>query len=103
MVLAAVAAGATAAAKDTASQAVRDAYAGLKALVNKRFEKKPQAEMALAEYEGAHRADPSSAYALGNIASLSWYLGKLDKARKYYMLTELASTDRSMTTHTEVY
>ena len=46
MVLAAVAAGATAAAKDTASQAVRDAYAGLKALVNKRFEKKPQAEMA---------------------------------------------------------
>ncbi len=51
MVLAALAAGATAAAQDTASQAVKDAYAGLKALVKKRFEKKPQAEMALAEYE----------------------------------------------------
>jgi len=52
VVLAALAAGATAAAKDSASQAVKDAYDGLKALVKKRFEKKkPQAEMALAEYE----------------------------------------------------
>src|SRR2546421_13060384 len=51
VVLAALAAGAPAATKDTASQAVKDAYAGLKALLKKRFEKKPQAEMALAEYE----------------------------------------------------
>src|SRR5260221_5729544 len=51
VVLAALAAGATAAAKDAASQAVEDAYTGLKALVKKRFEKKPQAEMVLAEYE----------------------------------------------------
>ena len=51
VVLAALAAGTTAATKDTASQAVKDAYAGLKALVKKRFEKRPQAEMALAEYE----------------------------------------------------
>ena len=51
VVLAALAAGATAAAQDTASQAVKDAYAGLKALVKKRFNQKPQAEMALAEYE----------------------------------------------------
>ena len=51
MVLAALAAGATAAVQDTTSQAVKDAYAALKALVKKRFEKKPQAEMALAEYE----------------------------------------------------
>jgi len=51
LVLAALATGVTAAAQDTASQAVKDAYAGLKALVKKRFEKKPQAEMALAEYE----------------------------------------------------
>src|SRR5260370_3761207 len=50
-VLAAVAAGATAEVQDTALQAVKDAYAALKALVKKRFEKKPQAEMALAEYE----------------------------------------------------
>jgi len=52
VVLAALAAVATAAAKDSASQALKDAYDGLKALVQKRFEKKkPQAEMALAEYE----------------------------------------------------
>jgi len=51
LVLAALATGVTAAAQDTASQAVKDAYAGLKALVKKHFEKKPQAEMALAEYE----------------------------------------------------
>jgi len=50
VILAALAAGASAATKDTASQAVKDAYAGLKALVKKHFEKKPQAEMALAEY-----------------------------------------------------
>jgi hypothetical protein len=51
VVLAALAAGAIAAAKDTASQAIKDAYAGLKALVKKRFVGKPQAEMALTEYE----------------------------------------------------
>jgi hypothetical protein len=51
VVLAALAAGATAAARDTASQAVKDAYAGLTALVKKRFDQKPQAEMTLTEYE----------------------------------------------------
>src|SRR6266566_3615302 len=51
VVLAALAAGAATAAKDTASQAVKDAYSGLRALVKNRFEKKPQAEVALAEYE----------------------------------------------------
>jgi hypothetical protein len=51
VVLAAMAAGATAATKDTASQAVKDAYADLKALVKKRFEKRHQADMVLAEYE----------------------------------------------------
>lgn len=51
IILAALTAGASAAAKDTASQAIKDTYAGLKKLVLKRFEKKPQAEMALEEYE----------------------------------------------------
>jgi hypothetical protein len=37
---------------NTTKQATKkDAYAGLKALVKKRFEKKPQAEMSLVEYE----------------------------------------------------
>lgn len=51
VLLAALAAGATAATKDTASQAVKDAYTGLKMLIQKRFADKPKAEMALAEYE----------------------------------------------------
>jgi hypothetical protein len=51
LVLAALATGASAAAKDTASQAIKDAYTGLKALISKRFAQKPQAKMALAEYE----------------------------------------------------
>ena len=51
LILAALAAGALAATKDTASQAIKDTYTGLKTLVLKHFAKKPQAEMALQEYE----------------------------------------------------
>ena len=39
LILAALVAGATAATKDTASAAVKDAYEGLKALIKKKFEK----------------------------------------------------------------
>ncbi len=67
------------------------------------YRRQGEYEKALEYYEGAYRADTTSAYALGNVASLSWYLGKLDKARKYYLLTELASMDSTTTTHTEVY
>ena len=53
LIIGALAAGATAAAKDTASQAVKDAYAGLKTLIQRRFvEKKiPEGEIALKKYE----------------------------------------------------
>ncbi len=51
IMLAALAAGAAAAAKDTASQVIKDAYTGLKVLIQRRFANKPQAEMALTEYE----------------------------------------------------
>ena len=51
LVLTALAAGALAATKDTTSQAIKDAYTGLKMLISKRFEKKPQAQMTLREYE----------------------------------------------------
>jgi tetratricopeptide (TPR) repeat protein len=67
------------------------------------YRRKGEYEKALEYYEGAYRANLTSSYALGNVASLSWYLGKLDKARQYYMLTELASTDRSITTNAKVY
>lgn len=51
MIVAALAAGATEATKDTVSQVVKDAYAGLKALIQRRFANKPQAELALVEFE----------------------------------------------------
>jgi len=51
VILAALAAGALAAVKDTASQVVKDTYAGLKALVQKRLAGKPEAETALAQHE----------------------------------------------------
>jgi hypothetical protein len=53
LIIGALAAGASAAAKDTASQAVKDAYAGLKTLIQQRFaeRKTPEGEMALAKYE----------------------------------------------------
>ncbi len=54
--LAALAAGVTAGVGDAASAAVKDAYAGLKALVQRRFAGDPKAEETLAEYE----ADPDT-------------------------------------------
>ncbi len=53
LITGALAAGATAAAKDTASRAVKDAYAGLKALIVRKFsaKEKPEGETALKKYE----------------------------------------------------
>ena len=50
LILAALAAGATAAAKDTASQAVKDAYEGLKTLIKRKFGGQAGAEAALDGY-----------------------------------------------------
>lgn len=50
----ALAAGAGLGVKDTTSAAVKDAYAGLKTLVKKRFAGRPDAELVLAKYEDAH-------------------------------------------------
>lgn len=51
LILTALAAGAAAAAKDTASQAVKDAYAGLKQRLQQHFAGKQHAEVALDGYE----------------------------------------------------
>ena len=51
LIVSALVAGATAALQETASQAVKDAYTGLKTLVQKRFAGKPEAETALAQHE----------------------------------------------------
>jgi hypothetical protein len=51
LIIAALATGAVAAAKDTASQVVKDTYQGLKVLIQRKFAGKPDAESTLAKYE----------------------------------------------------
>ena len=51
LILTALVAGAAAAAKDTASQAIKDGYAGLKSLIKQQFAGNSEAEMALTKHE----------------------------------------------------
>jgi hypothetical protein len=51
LIVAALAAGAVAGAQNTATEAVKDAYGGLKALVQRRLEGRPAAEMVLEQHE----------------------------------------------------
>ena len=53
LIVTALAAGAALGVTDTASTAVKDAYAGLKALVRKRFVGRPDAELVLTKHEKA--------------------------------------------------
>jgi hypothetical protein len=53
LIVTALAAGAVSGVTDAASSAVRDAYAGLKALVRNRFAGRPAGELVLAEHESA--------------------------------------------------
>jgi hypothetical protein len=53
LIVTALAAGAAAGVQGTAASAVKDAYAGLKALVKKRFAGRPDAELILARHERA--------------------------------------------------
>src|SRR5690349_15828975 len=53
LIVTALAAGAAAGVQGTAASAVRDAYAGLKALVKKRFAGRPDAELILVRHERA--------------------------------------------------
>ena len=51
LIVSALVAGATAALRDTAAEAIKDAYGALKDLLKKRFGGKPEAEMALQQVE----------------------------------------------------
>jgi hypothetical protein len=53
LIVTALAAGASSALQDGAAQAVKDAYARLKALVKRRFAARPKGELVLAEHEAA--------------------------------------------------
>ena len=51
LLLSALTAGITASVKDTTSTAVKDAYTGLKTLIQRKFADQPKAQTALVEYE----------------------------------------------------
>jgi hypothetical protein len=53
LIVAALAAGASAALKDTAGQAVKDAYAGLKSLLKRKLANKPPAQEVIEQHEKA--------------------------------------------------
>ncbi|MBS9394340.1 MAG: hypothetical protein HEQ29_14765 [Dolichospermum sp. LBC05a] len=59
LIIAALVAGAAAATKDTAGKAVKDTYEGLKTLIKKRFESKPEVKDAQAFLDG-HEKDPET-------------------------------------------
>jgi tetratricopeptide (TPR) repeat protein len=54
-------------------------------------------EQAREYYEQAYTASPFSSYALGNVASLSWYLAKQDAAYDYFVLARSAAKVRLKT------
>jgi hypothetical protein len=56
LIIAALVAGAAAGTSDTVSSAIKDAYAGLKGLISRRFKDKPAAQLALS----GHEADPAT-------------------------------------------
>jgi len=56
LIVTALAAGATLGISDMASSAIKDAYAGLKALVRKRLGGRPEADLVLAKHEQAPEA-----------------------------------------------
>jgi tetratricopeptide (TPR) repeat protein len=47
--------------------------------------------LAFESYYRAWKLRPASSYALGNLASLSWYLGKVEEAKNYFALTEMTA------------
>jgi tetratricopeptide (TPR) repeat protein len=53
-------------------------------------------EQARDYYRQAQIADPSSSYALGNVASLSWFLGEKNAANNYFTLAEAVARIRIM-------
>lgn len=56
LILTALAAGAVASGQTIAGEAIKDSYAGLKALIQRKFAGKPKAELALSE----HESDPET-------------------------------------------
>ncbi len=67
------------------------------------YRRKHEYGLAFSSYEQAWRLNPGSAYALGNLASLAWYEGKLDDAHRYFGFTEVVAIDRLKKGQGEIY
>ncbi len=64
------------------------------AIIGGLYRRRKEYAQAIDFYERAWRANPGLSYALGNLASLSWYLGKSSDALMYFGFTEVAATGR---------
>lgn len=58
------------------------------------YRRKGEYQQAFASYERAWRLNPGWSYPLGNLGSLSWYLGNLNEAKMYFGYTEVAAGGR---------
>ena len=67
------------------------------------YRRKKEYLKAYESYENARRIDPDSSYALGNLASLAWYLGKLSISHMYFGYFEVAATTQIKKGQPEVY
>lgn len=67
-----------------------DSYAVIGGL----YRREKEYRRAFANYKQAYAINPGSSYALGNMASLAWYLDETNEARKYFTDTESAASRR---------
>ena len=67
------------------------------------YRRKGEYALAYSAYEQAWNLNRGSSYALGNLASLSWYEGKKDEARMYFGFAEMIAIDRIRKGRGEIY
>ncbi len=67
------------------------------------YRRKEEYLLAVDSYERAWHDNPRSSYALGNLASLSWYLGKVEDAKMYFGHTEVVAQGRLKSGEAEMF
>ncbi len=67
------------------------------------YRRKGEYTLAYNSYKQARRLNLTSSYALGNLASLAWYEGKLDEARRDFSFSEDEATNRIKKGQGEIY
>lgn len=94
---------------DTAIQHLKKATAlnpadsDASAILGGLYRRKGEYTLAYSSYKQAQRLNPTSSYALGNLASLAWYEGKLDEARRDFSFAEDEAANRIKKGQGEIY